>query len=115
MKGRPPAAERTFRSQLVEEKLQAVSLHIKDSHLSSIFAQCWLSTLDTTVFAHDGDLKQKDHARARPTSWIITGELYLTALSSLHLLTPHSLLGSLLLPVKETFPLPGCETLPHKW
>ncbi|ORY90076.1 hypothetical protein BCR35DRAFT_287273 [Leucosporidium creatinivorum] len=75
MKGRPPTAERTFTSKLVEDKLQAILLQIKDPQVAAVFSQCWLSTLDTTVFAHDGDLKEKDHSKARPTTWIITGDI----------------------------------------
>lgn len=73
MKGRPPAAERTFHSQLVEDKLATLLPTIRDEQLAASFAQCWLNTLDTTVHAHDGDLREKDHAKARPTTWIITG------------------------------------------
>lgn len=75
MKGRPPLSERTFHCQLAEDKLQQLLPTIRDAELRTMLAQCWTNSLDTTVFAHDGDTGERDHARARPTSWIITGKL----------------------------------------
>lgn len=72
---RPPPHKRTFYSALAEQKLEATLPLLTSQDARTLFENCWLNTLDTTVFFHDGDLLVADHVKARPESWIITGQL----------------------------------------
>jgi meiotically up-regulated gene 157 (Mug157) protein len=66
-----------FVSALVEAKLAASLPLIEDANLRTLFENAWPNTLDTTVFSHDGDLEERDHVKARPKTWVITGEPHL--------------------------------------
>ncbi|KAK4050386.1 hypothetical protein OIV83_003455 [Microbotryomycetes sp. JL201] len=72
---RPPAHKRTFRSTLVEKYIADAQTRIKDPDLRRLFVNCWTSTLDTTIFAHGADMREPDLAKARPETWVITGDI----------------------------------------
>ncbi|KAM0793773.1 hypothetical protein ACM66B_001191 [Microbotryomycetes sp. NB124-2] len=72
---RPPASKRTFRSQLVEDYIVDAQKRIRDPDIKIMFANCWTSTLDTTIFSHEPDLKETDLTKARPETWVITGDI----------------------------------------
>ena len=58
--GRPPVAERSFRSAAVDAKVEEVAAKIKDPELRKMFVACFPCTLDTTVrgdgFVITGDI-----------------------------------------------------------
>lgn len=110
MSGRPRPSARTFHCQLVEDKLQSLSPAIKNAELRRMFEQCWPNSLDTTVFAHDGDLKEKDHQKARPTTWVITGELAVLAPGPLGKADPPASPSE-----QATYQLFGCVIRATKW
>jgi meiotically up-regulated gene 157 (Mug157) protein len=64
---RPPAAERRFRSEAVEERIQLVRRMIADPALATIFVNCFPNTLDTTVTP--GTFEGK------PDTFVVTGDI----------------------------------------
>ena len=60
MPGRPPVAERSFRSAVVDAKIDEVAAKIGDPELRKMFVACFPCTLDTTVrgngFVITGDI-----------------------------------------------------------
>lgn len=65
---RPPAAQRGFQSEAVEEAIERVSARISDPKLASLFANCLPNTLDTTVTYAEDD-------SGRPDTFVITGDI----------------------------------------
>ena len=64
---RPPVAERRFRSEAVEERIQLVRRMIADPALATIFVNCFPNTLDTTVTP--GTFEGK------PDTFVVTGDI----------------------------------------
>src|SRR5260370_2352329 len=64
---RPPAAERKFRSEAVEARIQEVKKSIADPHIAWLFENCYPNTLDTTVRAGEVDGKLD--------TFVITGDI----------------------------------------
>lgn len=65
---RPPAEQRSFRSEAVENAITHISAHITDPKLAWLFGNCLPNTLDTTVtFAQD--------EQGRPDTFVITGDI----------------------------------------
>ena len=64
---RPPAEERLFTSQAIEEVIAKVKPQLKDPELSWLFENCFPNTLDTTVFYKEEN--------GRPLTHIITGDI----------------------------------------
>lgn len=65
--GRPPLAERRFRSPAVEAEIDRVSAMIADPKLRAMFVGCYPNTLDTTVFM--------DTVNGAPDAFVITGDI----------------------------------------
>ena len=65
--GRPPVADRRFRSTAIETTITRVKRQINDPMLASIFERCLPNTLDTTVFPgiYEG----------APDTFVITGDI----------------------------------------
>jgi meiotically up-regulated gene 157 (Mug157) protein len=64
---RPAASQRRFRSQAVEAAITEFNAKVKDPELGWLFANCFPSTLDTTV-----TYSQRD---GRPDTYVITGDI----------------------------------------
>ena len=67
LSGRPPAAERHFRSPVVERTIDEMRAATGSPELAGIFANCFPNTLDTTVFP--GSFASK------PDTFVITGDI----------------------------------------
>lgn len=65
--GRPPIAERKFRSQAVEQYLEQTQRRIGDQEIRRLFVNCFPNTLDTTVEAGTLD--------GKPDTAVITGDI----------------------------------------
>ncbi|KAN0063527.1 hypothetical protein ACQY0O_003974 [Thecaphora frezii] len=72
---RPPKGHRRFVSKLVEAEIQRITAKIRDPALKRIFTNAYPNTLDTTVGWTDLQLDEKDHKKAFPRSFIITGDI----------------------------------------
>ncbi|SCZ90843.1 BZ3500_MvSof-1268-A1-R1_Chr1-3g02306 [Microbotryum saponariae] len=72
---RPSVPDRCFVSALAEARLVECLASIRDRSLQTLFSNCWLNTLDTTIFDHFADNGQADLARAQPRTWVITGDI----------------------------------------
>ena len=79
--GRPPVAERSFRSAAVDAKVEEVAAKIKDPELRKMFVACFPCTLDTTVrgdgFVITGDIDAmwlRDSAAERVLQYAREGE-----------------------------------------
>ncbi|SCV68737.1 BQ2448_858 [Microbotryum intermedium] len=79
---RPSVPDRSFVSALAEARLVECLASIRDRSLQTLFSNCWLNTLDTTIFDHFADEGQADLARAQPRTWVITGQFKLPDSSS---------------------------------
>ncbi len=68
---RPPASERRFTSDAVEQVIRETKPKIADPKLAWLFENCFPNTLDTTVlkFTEKGD-------DGRPDSFVITGDIH---------------------------------------
>lgn len=65
--GRPPAAQRTFVSEGVENVIANVKTAIRNPQLATLFENCYPNTLDTTVrFSEPGE---------KPDTFVITGDI----------------------------------------
>ena len=64
---RPPAKERRFVSEAVEETIREVKASIKDPELAWLFENCYPNTLDTTVRYSEKD--------GKPDTFVITGDI----------------------------------------
>jgi uncharacterized protein len=67
LSGRPAAANRRFRSQLIEQTIYEIRTAAGSPELAHIFENCFPNTLDTTVFhgAYQG----------HPDTYVITGDI----------------------------------------
>lgn len=65
--GRPPAAQRTFVSESVENRIAHVKSVIRNPQLSTLFENCYPNTLDTTVRFSQSD--------GSPDTFVITGDI----------------------------------------
>lgn len=65
--GRPPAAERKFRSTTVEMYLEETRQKIGDRVLAGLFTNCYPNTLDTTV--------EPGRFEGKPDTAVITGDI----------------------------------------
>ncbi|MFA8301131.1 MAG: glycoside hydrolase family 125 protein [Hyphomicrobiales bacterium] len=65
---RPPADERRFRSEVIDNYIQDMQGKIADETLAWMFGNCFPNTLDTTVF--QGTYKDK------PDTFVITGDIH---------------------------------------
>ena len=64
---RPPAGQRRFTSEAVEEAIQALKGRIADPELAWLFENCFPNTLDTTVrYSEQG---------GKPDTFVITGDI----------------------------------------
>ncbi|SGY31389.1 BQ5605_C002g01226 [Microbotryum silenes-dioicae] len=72
---RPSVPDRCFVSALAEARLVECLASIRDRSLQTLFSNCWLNTLDTTIFDHFADNGQADLARAQPRTWVVTGDI----------------------------------------
>jgi uncharacterized protein len=64
---RPAPADRKFQSVAVEEYISSITRRIKDKELATLFANCFPSTLDTTVHAGSFD--------GKPDTVVLTGDI----------------------------------------
>jgi meiotically up-regulated gene 157 (Mug157) protein len=64
---RPDATDRKFRSDAVEQYILSITRRIRDKDLATLFANCFPSTLDTTV--HPGMFEGK------PDTVVLTGDI----------------------------------------
>lgn len=64
---RPPAADRRFRSEAVEQFLKSTSARIGDPELATLFVNCFPNTLDTTV--------EPGTFEGKPDTAVITGDI----------------------------------------
>src|SRR5579864_3239545 len=65
--GRPPADQRTFVSESVENVIASVKAAIRNPQLATLFENCYPNTLDTTVrFSEPG---------GKPDTFVITGDI----------------------------------------
>ncbi len=65
--GRPPVAERHFRSAVIEDAIAEVCAGISSPELARIFTNCFPNTLDTTVFPGS--------THGEPDTYVITGDI----------------------------------------
>lgn len=65
---RPPQAERLFRSDLIEAKIEEISAEIVDPEIRQMFRQCLPSTLDTTTY-------YREDSDGVPDTFIVTGDI----------------------------------------
>ena len=65
--GRPPAAQRTFVSESVENLIARVKAAIRNPQLATLFENCYPNTLDTTVRFSQSD--------GKPDTFVITGDI----------------------------------------
>ena len=65
--GRPPIAERRFRSEAVDAFLIATRARIDDKELAQLFVNCFPNTLDTTV--------EPGSFEGKPDTAVITGDI----------------------------------------
>jgi len=64
---RPPVSERLFGSRAIESAIAAVAREIPNRELAWLFANCFPSTLDTTVFPSERN--------GHPDTFVITGDI----------------------------------------
>ncbi|USN96901.1 MAG: glycoside hydrolase family 125 protein [Candidatus Nomurabacteria bacterium] len=65
---RPEIEDRLFRSEVVEEAIEDVSIRIHDKELRRMFRQCLPNTLDTTT-------SYREDADGKPDTFIVTGDI----------------------------------------
>lgn len=68
LKSRPPAKDRLFHSQIIDQAIEELSPRIKNSELRRMFIQCLPNTLDTTVY-------YSENKRGVPDTYIVTGDI----------------------------------------
>ena len=65
--GRPPAPQRTFISDAVEDTIANVKRQIRNPGLATLFENCYPNTLDTTV--------QFSERYGKPDTFVVTGDI----------------------------------------
>lgn len=65
---RPPATERLFVSDVVDQEIERIAGKIRDSQLRRMFEQCAPNTLDTTVYLREA-------ADGQPDTFVATGDI----------------------------------------
>lgn len=70
---RPPLAERTFVSPLMDNLISSLTPLFKDKDLATLFSNCFPNTLDTTIFFHSPPENADDLSSL--DSFVITGDI----------------------------------------
>ena len=68
MNNRPPLAQRSFSSSVIQAAIADVSRRIGDPEIAALFVNCFPNTLDTTVTLDGAD-------SLRPDTFVVTGDI----------------------------------------